>query len=203
MLKVLCMKACCSILLLVVCVYLSACQPQFTETRIANPSSSLLNALMQDRDFSNESRWIDNSVQQQPEMPTTENNHLVESALRSLAGPYGPKAYYISVFHVLKRYEQQPPFPEDINLKRDWEAVDVQTFSPKVVSVGQSMVSECLKSPGDQKHAIVACVVSARYSHVVSTLTLSADAKIDDQTVENVLNQILMKVDSRIKEIDK
>ncbi|MBI5565678.1 MAG: hypothetical protein HY870_12360 [Chloroflexi bacterium] len=192
-----------SILLLIVlsacCIFLSACQGQLgNRHEIADPLSSLPKALVQESDFSTDWRWIDDSVSQQTEVPTSANSQLVESASKNLAGFYSNE-HYIRIDHLLQRYEQQPPSLTDLPTAVGTKTANEQTFSPKLITVGQSMWSSCIKEPG----IAISCKVIVWYNHLASALLIAGPGNIDDKTMERIVDEVLIKVDERIKDIDK
>ena len=159
--------------------------------------------------------WYWDDLYQAHDASTFPNYDLVDAAARGVTGDYGTQRYYVQVTHRLEQYKPGSPplealkqwIDESIAGEEKSSTYTKRNFSPTLESVGTGLASKCM-SP-DQSHnptttGVDICLVVARYNHIVSILIFyAAPGSLDDRSVTEILNQVMTKVDSRIKEIDK
>ena len=192
----------CFVLLVLSASCLVACQRSPKEFQeISDPTSPLLNLMMTRADFSSDWQWANSGTLQEDIIPTVENDELVERVSRVLEGGFGDGSSYIVINHVLERYTTSPSVPHGLNVKTDMRLPGGEAFIPKLASVGVEEVAQCVIDPGisEQDHR-VACKVIVRYGNLGSTLSFSAIGQMDRETIELILNEVLVKIDSRIQD---
>jgi hypothetical protein len=73
------------------------------------------------------------------------------------------------------------------------------TFSP----VGQSRVSECVRTHTGNGLGLTACTIVVKYNFLNSYLVVDTPEDMDVQILQKVVDQVLIGTDSRISEVDK
>lgn len=198
---------------------LSACQQQqlpFKATqKVSDPDSLLLNMLMKISDVPGSWAWYRDDLYQAYEASAYPSYDLVDTAARGVTGDYGAQRFYIQTTHRLERYKPASP---PLDILKQWideslaneeksSTYAKRAFSPTLVSVGTGLVSRCVSpdpSLNPTTTGVEICLVAVRYNHIVSRLILyAAPGSLNDDSLTEILNQILTMVDGRIKEFDK
>ncbi len=174
---------------------LAACQTEIKRTRnIEDATSSLLGGLIQETDLSGEWRWIAEDTAQQAKEPTPQSQEMVESAIRILTGDWRVQRYYITIAHALKRYAQDPPQPEVDSFQSAMGLTNTTTLSLNLFPRGEATSAKCWKASGT-----TVCDINTSYPHLLSSVVVYAPAEISDAALMELLNQVLIQSDQRIK----
>jgi hypothetical protein len=190
------------VMFFLVWVLLSACQPKTVEkVEIVNDHSRLLNLLIRKSDFSGDWQWTRSILAQKPLSPTNDNHQLDENAIIGLTGYYGTENYYITIWHNVDHYSQPVSWFESINVEFD-NAVG-ETFTPTFIEIGDSTHFKCIREPEESNLPTSAvCKIITGYTNIVSTLTFYGPSRLTDDTILEIINPILGKIDERVKNID-
>lgn len=183
------------VLLGIFSTFLASCKHGVKETvSIENYDSDLLSILIQPSDFSSNWQWIYSDISQNEEIPTNENNYIIEKATRGLTGLYGEERYYIMLFHSLEKYQEEP-MKNSIDLTEKIPSVD--GFS---LSIDQSAVNCTRETNINSRNKIVFCRVTVNYNTLTSIITIYAPASIEDEVLEEILTQALVAVSQRVQD---
>lgn len=188
--------------LFVICVScLVACQrPSKDVQEISNPNSSLLKLLMTKADYAGNWRWEISIILQREITATVKNDGQIEEASHDLWGFYNGNQSYATIDHILEMHANSALIPDELDLKTDMNMPRGDAFTPTLPVLGGDAVAQCVLDPGisEQDHR-GACRVIVRYEKLVSTLAFSAIGKLDRETIELILNEVLVKIDRRIQ----
>jgi hypothetical protein len=179
---------------------LIACKkPPKNVQEISNPTSPLLNMLMTKVDFSGNWQWEISSILQREITPTVKNNGQIEEASYGLWGFYNRNQSYATIDHTLETYASSAPIPEKLDLKVDMNMPKGEVLTPTLPLLGTETMAQCVLDPGisEQDHR-AACRVVVRYENLISTFAFSSVGKMDKETIESILNEVLVKIDKRI-----
>jgi hypothetical protein len=178
----------------------AACQPPIKRTReVENDSSSLLGGLIQETDLSGEWRWIRESTFQHAKAPTPQNQQMLESAMRILSGDFGVENYYFTIVHGLERYPQNPPNPQVAEFQSALGLTNTKTLSLNLAPRGEPSAAKCWGSSNPDGETV--CNIVTSYPYLLSNVVVYAPAAINDDSLREVLNQVLNQSDQRIKAI--
>jgi hypothetical protein len=181
---------------------LTACQrPPKDVQEISNPNSPLLKLLMAKVDFSENWQWEISSTLQREISPTVKNDWQVEEASYGLWGFYNGNQSYATIDHILEVYANGALIPDELDLKSDMDMPRGDAFAPTLPALGENVVAQCVLDPGisAQDHR-AACRVIVRYGNLVSTLAISAIGKMDRDTLESLLSELLVKIDHHVRD---
>lgn len=179
---------------------LAACQSPIARSReVEDDSSSLLGGLLQETDLSEKWHWIHESTFQQAETPTAQNEQMIESARRILRGDFGAEQYYFTIVHGLERYPQNPPNPQVAEFQSPVGFTNTVTLSLNLASRGESLEAKCWRSSDPDGETV--CNVITAHPHLLSNVVVYAPATISDDSLREVLNQVLNQSDQRIKTV--
>jgi hypothetical protein len=153
---------------------------------------------MKESDFVGDWYWADKQIWQQGELPTAENHQLVESALSGYGGGYSSDRIYVSIWHILKRYEHQPPPIVQSDIAIENEPGD-QTFKMAFAQVGQSIASECLTMRTTRGTGPTACKIAVNYNHTRSVLFVTASERMNIGTLQKIIDGLMVGIDRRIQ----
>ncbi len=175
-------------------------RPSKDTQEISNPASPLLKLVLTKADFSGNWQWAMSNIFQQVITPTIENDELVEKASYGLWGSFRDDSNYIVIGHILEKHSTSSLAIEQIDIKTDMGMPRGQVFTPTLAITRTDQVAQCALDPGisKQDHR-AACRVIVRYGSLVSTVAFSAIGKMDRDTIELILNEILTKIDHRIQ----
>jgi hypothetical protein len=183
-------------------LYIVACQRLPRDVQeVSNPASPLLSLVMTKADFSGKWAWTDSRTLQREITPTAENKEQIEEASYGLWGSFRDESNAIVIGHILTKYVDSPQIPEKLDPKTDLNMPRGESFVPQLASVGTDEVAQCVLDPGisEQDHT-AACRIIVGYENLVSTLSFSAIGQMDRETVELILNEVLVKIDKRIQD---
>jgi hypothetical protein len=171
---------------------------------ISDPSSPLIDVLLRRSDFSLEFNWLRDDTREPGDLADASSD-VLGSARRGIAGYFGDTSY-VSFFHVLKLYTGQLT-SEDAN-NYVYELVNAhgdEELLVQVPSFGRYMDIKCVRhDPG--LFYTTRCRVIVVYEHIQSEIFLQAsdeDDHISRENIELMLEEALVAVDSRIREIDE
>ncbi len=175
-------------------------RPSKDTQEISNPASPLLKLVLTKADFSGNWQWAMSDVFQQVITPTIENDELMEKASDGLWGSFRDDSNCIVIGHILEKHATSSPTIKQIDIKTDMGMPKGQVFTPTLAITRTDQVAQCALDPGisEQDHR-AACRVIVRYENLVSTLAFSAIGKMDRDTIELILNDVLIKIDHRIQ----
>lgn len=192
-------------LLLMTCFFV-ACQitpTQHGERQVADENSRLLRALVQESDFAGDLVvWDEKRIRQYSESPTSDNQHLVESAMNRYAGNYGSKRYSIGIDHILKRYEQQAPAIK-LNTVKTEQLATVEVLNLSFPPVGEELAAECTRLRDTRALGTITCLIEVKYPSLLSFLLISAPNAMDVQEFQKLIEPVLLVTDARIKALDR
>ena len=192
----------CFIMLFASATCLTACQrlPRNAQ-EVSNPASPLLSLVMTKADFSGKWAWTNSYTLQREITPTAENKEQMEEASYGLWGSFRDESNAIVIGHILTKYVDSPQIPEKLDPETDMKMPRGESFVPQLASVGTGEVAQCVLDPGisEQDHRAT-CRVIVRYGSLVSTLAFSAIGQMDRETIELILNEVLVKIDKRIQD---
>jgi hypothetical protein len=191
------------LIVVILLVALTGCQQQVKMTqKIIDQDSPLLKILVQSSDFSSGWKWEEIDTKQENMLAATQNYSFTETASRVFTGMYGSEKRSGYIVHTLKLYSQHSPDLSNIKFELG-PLENARQFQPRLVPVGVAMRSECWGEVDKLPQASgVTCSVIVQYEHIISYVVIVAPGTMDRSILENVLNQLLTKVDEKIHQSD-
>ena len=190
-------------LLLVFCLLIVGCQTQTKKTMdIGDPDSQLLQALIQEPDFSNEWLWISSHLQQEIVSPNEVNHQLTEQATHILHGLYKSDNTYITVMHRIQQFEEGVQWVESFEFDNIDGVEMSQEIKINISPHGSYSKSKCVRELQTNSLPTTICQIKTGYRFVTSDLTLYAPGDINDEFLEMLIDKILSLVDDRVEQFD-
>ncbi|MCP4543492.1 MAG: hypothetical protein GY832_40790 [Chloroflexi bacterium] len=184
------------LVLAAICLFCSTCSCESANSidpqGIQSIKLSLSTALVQKSDFSGDWYWSNDHISE----PNFETDSNAEVTFRGLAGFYDSEQFYL-ITHWVRRYDQPMAWKKIQSPRQDSQ----DEFPINTILLGSSTESWCTQEVSSE-HTILECHIVVEYNYVTSHLKIYMIDQVDIQMVEVVVNEILTKIDNRIKEID-
>jgi hypothetical protein len=187
--------------ILVVCLVViltgSSCgKNQFNSVIEQTPGSALSSMLLETSDLSGNWKWTFSNIIQGPATPSLDNNLSTEIASSSLAGDLfiDEKKYTFTIYHSVQNYDQSTPYVSPPFT----DGAFPEPFALHLVEVGDEMEFDCSKL--DVKSGpIFFCGILIKYKSIESILRITGDVNAGEPLIEEVINEILVAVNTHIE----
>ncbi len=144
--------------------------------------------------ISNEFTWTIIRTRQEEQISASNNFLTSEVAIRDFSGYYQDKGRYLTIKHILEKYEQP---------------IDLDQMEPLAFGVTQDeVVSEYIPEIETSAYYLSKCIVlrqtlnickvNIAYKNVKSNIYLSIDKYVDEVLVTHWLNDIIKAIESKI-----
>lgn len=171
---------------------------------LVDPSSNLLQILVQTSDFSDDVEWFSSHVEQRVEVPNLDNHYRTETVLHDLTGLVRPD-HNIVLVHIVQSYEQPVSWitKEPIELSKELETQSFQEFSISFHIKGEYNNYKCIKTIEKNQFKTTVCKIIFGYEGITSTLYLYASATLSNNSLESIIEQAMIRPNAEITEIIK
>lgn len=184
------------VFLVILFVISTACHKNFEENiTVENPNSDLLTRLIQITDFSSNWQWIYSDVSQSKEIPTTENDYLIEKAAHGLTGLYGDERLYIRIFHILEK-SKEVSGERTSSLTENMTSANIFTLA-----IDDIAKAECNQETSSHQPGVIFCETTTYYTNLTSIITVYAPDIIEDESLIEIFNEALSATDKRVQEM--